>query len=211
MAQDRIFRVWLPAYRGDAKPPAKTISSGATTERSGPFVFPQGGTLNTGIMLDVVLQDHAAGIVCVLVNPQAECTLLTHTEWDRIRSAIDNYMSTTSDEEIALSQFEISSRKEKELIDAGANLSCSFKHDKPGYVYIFRAGNMYKIGKSENPERRFTALRRAYPSPTEIVHTIQTDGMSSLENQLHNRFISRRCFGEWFELDEEDLAWLKTL
>lgn len=76
------------------------------------------------------------------------------------------------------------------------------------YVYIFRANGLCKIGRSNNPQWRKTQLQVALPYPIEVVLTIQTR-QHGLEHALHSRFITKRKRGEWYDLDEEDIQWIK--
>ena len=82
---------------------------------------------------------------------------------------------------------------------------------KPGWVYILKAGPFYKIGYSKNVDRRIEQLSTLPPFDLELVHTIRANHMPELESALHRRFQEKHKNGEWFELAEEDVTWLKTL
>lgn len=78
-----------------------------------------------------------------------------------------------------------------------------------GFVYILKVGKHYKIGQSINPQRRAREL--AAGLPFDLIHTIGTEDMSRLEIELHTKFEEKCISGEWFELEAEDIEWLKTL
>ena len=83
--------------------------------------------------------------------------------------------------------------------------------DRSGWVYVLQAGPYYKIGKSKDVDRRIEQLATLPPFDIELVHTMPTDNMGAVEQDLHRLFNAKRVNGEWFELTEEDVAWLKTL
>jgi hypothetical protein len=86
----------------------------------------------------------------------------------------------------------------------------------PACVYILEKSKKdhYKIGvTSQSLETRVKAIRYSeknvhiYP-----IHTINCDTTPqayALEKELHRYFDSQRVYGEWFELDQTDLSWIK--
>jgi hypothetical protein len=78
---------------------------------------------------------------------------------------------------------------------------------RKGFVYVVRsATGLYKIGKSKDPENRLKALFISSPIELELIRKIETDDMHALEYELHLRFSEKRVQGEWFKLDDADLA-----
>ena len=76
-----------------------------------------------------------------------------------------------------------------------------------GYVYLFSMdSNKYKIGISTNPAKRIKSINAANPEHVELIHTIPTDNMEQLELMLHEHFKDKRLNGEWFGLDDNDVA-----
>jgi hypothetical protein len=89
--------------------------------------------------------------------------------------------------------------------------------DKPkakanrGNVYLLRAGPYYKIGVSTQVDERIKQLSTLPPFDIELLHTLPTDDMYKLEKQLHERYADKRKNGEWFELDQDDVEYIKGL
>jgi len=72
---------------------------------------------------------------------------------------------------------------------------------KVGYVYLFKSGPFYKIGRSNSPARRRAEIGSLLPEVLETLHVISTDDPVGIERYWHQRFDSMRERGEWFRLD----------
>lgn len=82
-------------------------------------------------------------------------------------------------------------------------------NEQPGYIYLIKAGEHYKIGKSTNVARRMQQFN--LPIPIELLHTIAAQDMGRVESYLHKRFADQRVRGEWFTLSPDDIAWVCSL
>lgn len=94
-----------------------------------------------------------------------------------------------------------------------ARLVARLGRNNDGFVYVIGGGGLYKIGASQNVEHRLIDLQVGSPVPLKVVCVIKTTQYThiSLERALHRRLVDKRRHGEWFDLDESDLARLRAL
>lgn len=79
-------------------------------------------------------------------------------------------------------------------------------------IYFVQPGRqpVVKIGSCvDEPAVRLRELQRYHHEPLKVLATIEGDVKA--EFKLHKRFAKHRLHGEWFALDGELLAYIKTL
>ena len=70
-----------------------------------------------------------------------------------------------------------------------------------GFVYLIRNGDLHKIGRTHNLEKRLKQLK-----PDEVVQVLETDRSRDLEYELHQQFKDKRLpQTEYFRLDEAEV------
>ena len=74
------------------------------------------------------------------------------------------------------------------------------------YLMHDTANCFYKIGKSIKPKYREKTLQSEKPT-VELIHIIDKD----IERKLHNKFKDKRIRGEWFNLNRDDVNYIKSL
>lgn len=122
-----------------------------------------------------------------------------------------------SSKEDMISQLAQWIKKNPAFDDVAAMLPSSQAADQPrtaptksdGYVYLIQSGGFYKIGRSDEIERRVKEIKIALPDVAKLVHTIRTDDPPGIEAYWHRRFQDRRANGEWFKLLSVDVAAFK--
>ena len=77
-----------------------------------------------------------------------------------------------------------------------------------GYVYVIKMQNSYKIGITRNPDRRFNQFLKL-PYPIEEIMTVFVPDYTKKEEFLHYKYKDKNINGEWFDLSETDLDFIK--
>ena len=74
--------------------------------------------------------------------------------------------------------------------------------DDTEYVYLIQMGRnrAYKIGISNDPQKRLESMQTANPYKLKLLHTIKADNAATAEEELHRLLYATRMEGEWFKL-----------
>jgi hypothetical protein len=73
------------------------------------------------------------------------------------------------------------------------------------YIIKIKNYNLYKIGVSQNTNRRFKDIFNSMPFDCEIIYNQNQINAYLLEEKLHNLIINNHVKNEWFKLDNIDL------
>ena len=73
-----------------------------------------------------------------------------------------------------------------------------------GFVYVMKSAGLYKIGYSTSPKRRHSGISHQSAAPVELVGVIE--GTRAHEREWHFHFRDKRKHGEWFALEDADVA-----
>lgn len=74
-------------------------------------------------------------------------------------------------------------------------------------VYFIIANNKVKIGYAEDPSKRIPSIQTSSPYELEVLLIIE--GNYDKESELHKQFQEYRTSGEWFDLGEKILRFIK--
>jgi hypothetical protein len=85
------------------------------------------------------------------------------------------------------------------------------KVDKPGYVYVVRDGDAYRVGMTtQHPSRRIQDLQCGNPRKLELFAFVSCNNPAALEENLHIKLASYRIHGDWYSLEAEKASRLKV-
>jgi len=88
------------------------------------------------------------------------------------------------------------------------------ERDRKGFVYVLRVDNgLCKIGETKYLDDRIYRLEIILPYDPELVCAIKVDDRLATEDELHELFTDagKHVKGEWFELTEADVEYIKGL
>lgn len=81
-----------------------------------------------------------------------------------------------------------------------------------GYVYVLAStSGKHKIGKTKSPHDRMKTFGLTLPFEVEYDTLLPCSNMHEMERALHHFYAFKRVKGEWFDLDLDDLAFIKSL
>lgn len=81
-----------------------------------------------------------------------------------------------------------------------------------GFVYFIQEdfSDRVKIGKTENLEQRMETFGVKLPFQIKLIHSIVSENHNYTEKLFHIHFSDRHTNGEWFELSDKDIQWIKS-
>lgn len=126
------------------------------------------------------------------------------------KKALDKFLVDHSKEDVEDYNLEIRQeiRLEKEAW-INRDKTIIEKIDSPGWVYLYKQGEYYKIGKSKSEDCRIQKYVTENPHPIELVDKWFSDTYSEAEEHLHITFSNKQHNREWFVLSNSDIVKLK--
>lgn len=119
----------------------------------------------------------------------------------------NEYMAEIAQRRIKVRQKEKAAQGNIKISTPDFTLDNPTNYSLRGFVYFIEATNGYvKIGRSDDPNRRFGDIVNMSPIPLCLVHTIHSANCVLAESAIHDKLSKYRRHGEWFELPEDTLA-----
>lgn len=142
--------------------------------------------------------------------------ILSRSDWEEIRRGTDRFYEIHDDEDILTINQEVyygHFPDERPARPARLPVSTRKSIPKSGHIYLIRGvGTRYcKIGLAANLGRRLDQLDVLMPFKIEVLHTFPSEDLHRDERVLHARFSNKRVEGEWFVLDDDDVAWISSI
>ncbi|TXG81253.1 MAG: GIY-YIG nuclease family protein [Spirochaetes bacterium] len=67
------------------------------------------------------------------------------------------------------------------------------------HLYVLQCGTRFKIGVTNNIEKRIASLQTGNPEKIELIHIEERQNPTKAERYLHRCFHKNRLKGEWFD------------
>src|SRR5262245_27010827 len=80
-----------------------------------------------------------------------------------------------------------------------------------GYLYLFRGGDLWKVGISNNPQKRLATINAHSPIEVELHSWIEVPMPYWVEQDIHRILCKRRDHGEWFRLSDRHVRRIQLL
>lgn len=80
-----------------------------------------------------------------------------------------------------------------------------------GCIYVIKAGEYRKIGRTKNINDRIRTLKIQLPFPVEVEAVVPCENSAASEAFLHKAYSCNRRNGEWFYMENGELEWLKDI
>jgi hypothetical protein len=130
--------------------------------------------------------------------------IMAREYWQILKLRVDAFYADVSDEEI----------NEANKAYAEKNAYVDPPRSKPvyvfspGYIYLVQGVDTpwYKIGITRRPSKRFDVMGVLAPFECKVLGCFPADDMINIEKWWHSYFADKRTNGEWFLLDNGDIA-----
>jgi len=95
------------------------------------------------------------------------------------------------------------------LFDVRKSWHPVIQQDKSGCIYLIQSNGLCKIGITKDFERRMADFQRTIPTEVNIVWSAEVEDAYKMERALHEHFKDKWVKGEWFDLNEDDMQYIK--
>lgn len=85
------------------------------------------------------------------------------------------------------------------------------EQQNPGYIYLVKLQDTYKIGRTKDVQSRLEALKSGSPFKLTLVHSFFSADCKQLERELHKRYAHLCVKGEWFRLTTSEIDEIKAM
>lgn len=116
-----------------------------------------------------------------------------------------------SDKEIEAWNIECDEYHRNKAVEQSNSVQKKNKDLLPGYIYIYKQGEYYKIGRSKTSDCRIKKYVTENPNEIELVYKVKVDDYIDEEKKLHNLFSEKLHNREWFKLTDDDIQQVKKL
>lgn len=122
--------------------------------------------------------------------------------WREMKTAIDNFYSTTTTEAIQEYNDRVDDKYQPESRPKRVKLP-----SKPGTVYLIHGAGTpwFKIGITTSLKSRIHQIEVSSPFPIVLIACYDITDTIADERKWHEKFSTKRTRGEWFALSENDV------
>lgn len=133
----------------------------------------------------------------IYINEPTGCNrLLKPSEVLECMTYIEKYIKEHTDQEIE----NLNIIKEQEYNSLYTQCIKKEKSSNAGYIYLLKCADKYKIGYSNNVERRIRQLDTR-PFPLLLITKIYSDIAYDVEQAFHRTFKDFKVEGEWYQFN----------
>lgn len=137
---------------------------------------------------------------CFLSYATGGNPMVKPSELKEIMPLLEKYIEDHTDEEVEqeninrIAEYEAGFRA---ILNQNKN---AVRNGESGYVYLLECGGKYKIGFSNNVERRIKQLDTR-PFELKLICKVYSDIAFKVEQELHRRFSNCKVTGEWYKFN----------
>ena len=160
-------------------------------------------------MFDFSYAKTQSGKGCLVIQDNMG-ELLREDEIKAIIKGLTNFINEYNQEDINYINQQAKQRKRQKLENVEYK---EINESEKGVVYLLKIKdtNQYKIGVSKDFDRRYNEISPKMPFELKTINLIKSFNIYDLEKELHEKFANKRIKGEWFELEEKDVEYIKSI